>query len=280
MKPFFPTYLYIKTHNKTGLKYFGKTTNDPHRYYGSGKYWLSHLRKHGYDISTEIIGYYTSKEECQNAAENFSIINNIVESKEWANLILENGLNGGNTNRTVYLPHTDESKRKMSNTLKGRIPWNKGVPGSTPGNRQPRSEKTKELLSKANLGKKQSQETIEKRRSKMFGRAVTAETREKISNAQKGKIISEETLEKMRAVVRTEEQKLHLRNINLGKKASKETKEKLSGYVVVVDKSGEVSRISKEQYYSQVGPKNEWEWISHRSAEGMARKSISKMRRG
>jgi hypothetical protein len=44
MKLFKPTTLYVKTHNITGLKYFGKTTNDPFKYKGSGKYWLDHLK--------------------------------------------------------------------------------------------------------------------------------------------------------------------------------------------------------------------------------------------
>ena len=38
------TKLYIKTHNKTGLRYFGKTVQeDVHGYKGSGKYWTSHM---------------------------------------------------------------------------------------------------------------------------------------------------------------------------------------------------------------------------------------------
>lgn len=36
-------HLYVKIHNVTGLKYFGKTTKDPFKYRGSGKYWLAHL---------------------------------------------------------------------------------------------------------------------------------------------------------------------------------------------------------------------------------------------
>jgi transposase len=49
-------YLYVKTHNKTGLKYLGKTTKlDPHKYSGSGKRWLRHLKKHGFDYTTEIL---------------------------------------------------------------------------------------------------------------------------------------------------------------------------------------------------------------------------------
>ena len=90
-----PTYLYIKTHNITGLKYFGKTTNnDPYKYNGSGTYWKRHLNKHGNDVSTEIIGYYTDKEECLNVALKFSKDNDIVKSEEWANL-KEESLDGG-----------------------------------------------------------------------------------------------------------------------------------------------------------------------------------------
>ena len=77
MKTFLSTYLYIKTHNITGLKYFGKTTNDPITYRGSGKYWQAHLKKHGNDVTTEVLGYYTDKEECSKIALEFSINNNI-----------------------------------------------------------------------------------------------------------------------------------------------------------------------------------------------------------
>ena len=44
---FKPTYLYIKQHSITGLKYFGKTTVDPYKYKGSGMHWLRHINKHG-----------------------------------------------------------------------------------------------------------------------------------------------------------------------------------------------------------------------------------------
>ena len=92
---FKPTYLYIKTHNKTGLKYFGKTiSKDPYKYTGSGTRWTRHLNKHGNDITTEIVGYYLDEEECKKVALEFSLRNNIVESKEWANL-KEEKLDGG-----------------------------------------------------------------------------------------------------------------------------------------------------------------------------------------
>jgi len=88
-------YLYVKTHNITGLKYFGRTIKkDPYSYLGSGKYWLKHLKTHGHDISTEIVGCFENVEECMKVALEFSRANNIVSSDEWANLIEENGLGG------------------------------------------------------------------------------------------------------------------------------------------------------------------------------------------
>ena len=65
-------YLYIKTHNKTGLKYFGKTIFDPYSYNGSGKYWRRHLKKYGCDITTKIYGCYNDKNKCMEDAIKFS----------------------------------------------------------------------------------------------------------------------------------------------------------------------------------------------------------------
>jgi hypothetical protein len=93
---FKPTYLYIKTHNVTGLKYFGKTVNEnPSQYRGSGVRWLNHINYHGNDVSTELLGYFVTEDSCREAALAFSKEHHIVESSEWANLEEEDGLNGG-----------------------------------------------------------------------------------------------------------------------------------------------------------------------------------------
>jgi hypothetical protein len=111
--------LYVKTHKTTGLKYFGKTAKyDPFKYKGSGKYWLSHLNKHGNDVETEIIAQFDDSDECKKFALDFSTKNNIVESKEWANLRLENGSDGAPVGNTF----SEETIKKMSESKKGTKP--------------------------------------------------------------------------------------------------------------------------------------------------------------
>jgi hypothetical protein len=97
------TTLYIKTHNTTGLKYFGKTihTGDAfRRYRGSGVYWTKHIKQYGCLISTETYATYDESSlfgrlTLEAEALLFSEINDITESSEWANLQPENGLDGG-----------------------------------------------------------------------------------------------------------------------------------------------------------------------------------------
>jgi hypothetical protein len=110
------TILYVKIHNVTGLKYFGKTTKkDPEKYIGSGKYWKNHVKKHGYSITTVIIGKFSDPKECKEFALNFSKKYNIVESDEWANLINENGMDGAPKGHIGH-KFTDEQIKKLSET--------------------------------------------------------------------------------------------------------------------------------------------------------------------
>lgn len=113
-------YLYVKTHNDTGLKYFGKTTKkDPHKYIGSGKYWKRHLLKHGHNYSTEIIASFEDESACQEFALAFSKKNNIVNSDEWANLQEENGLDGAPIGHEGH-KFTEEQLQKISKSSKQR----------------------------------------------------------------------------------------------------------------------------------------------------------------
>lgn len=109
-----PTWLYIKQHNQTGLKYFGKTIQDPYKYPGSGLRWTRHIRKHGDDVSTIWCKLFSDKDELIKFAIKFSEENNIVESKEWANLKIENGTTGG-----AYVFTADE-KARVSKAVKDK----------------------------------------------------------------------------------------------------------------------------------------------------------------
>lgn len=107
-------YLYVKTHNKTGLKYLGKTSKcDPYSYKGSGKYWVKHIDKHGYDVNTEILLATEDLTELKDTGIFFSKLWNIVESNEWANLMMETGTGGPNPNSQNI-----EAKQKRYQTLK------------------------------------------------------------------------------------------------------------------------------------------------------------------
>ena len=103
-------YLYKKTHNKTGLQYLGKTAEpNPHQYPGSGTRWTNHIRKHGYDVTTEILKECFSNEEVKEWGLYYSTLWNIVDERDaggrkiWANLRPESGDGGDTSQCEAYL---------------------------------------------------------------------------------------------------------------------------------------------------------------------------------
>lgn len=185
-----PTWLYIKKHNKTGLKYFGKTTSkDPTNYSGSGTYWRLHLKKHGNDVSTIWCNLYSNEDLLIEEAISFSRSHDIVNSDEWANLKPETGTDGGGIFGKKL---SEDAKRKIgdanrgrkmseefcqmrSKNQKGKIPWNKGKKGSQVS---------------PNKGKKLpplSQEHKEKISNTLKGRPKPPRSKEHSNNISKGK---------------------------------------------------------------------------------------------
>ena len=151
------TYLYHKRHLITGLNYFGKTVRNPYKYKGSGVYWKRHLTQHGNHIETVKVWEFINLDECKKFAIDFSIKNNIVESKEWANFVIENGIDGQS-------PGFKNLKLSKYNKLNPRTPPSrKGIKDS---------KETKEKKRKAHLGKK-------------FG-PMSEERKQKISDSCKG----------------------------------------------------------------------------------------------
>ena len=262
-KLFKPTYLCIKTHAITGLKYFCKTTKKGYNSYpGSGLYWRRHLKEHGWSFTTELLGFYTNKEE--------------------SNAIIENGLDGG---ATWYGPRPQEMIDRI-------VAKNRGKKRSLEVREKCRQNSL--LGTKRKSGEwNQSEESKQKIREKRALQVITKESREKaaeklrgrkrpdVSIRLKGKKKSPETIERMKQAQQNkgplnEDTKQKIREKRKLQVFTVETKEKLKGKIVCVNYSGEIQKIEKELFYSQTGPGEQRTWVFHNSNEGKNRK----MRRG
>jgi len=183
-------YLYVKTHNKTKLKYLGKTVQDPFAYKGSGKRWINHIKKHGNDVTTEIVGTYETIEDLRSDSVIISEKYNIVNSEEWANLRPETG-DGGDTSKYI-----DYSKLNRGKGLTYEQRYG--------------TEKAEELI-------KLRKETLGKNSSKRKGKTLTD-----LYGAERAEKITKENSEKHKGIKQqpyTEERK---RNISLSKKGKKQ----------------------------------------------------------
>lgn len=164
-------YFYLKI-APDGLKYVGITIQNPYKYRGSGIYWSKHLYSHDFcasDLITIILFSSTSEEEVNAFAFKYSIDNNIVDSKEYANLMPESGIGSTKGRRT-----SDETKRKIGRSNKGRKPSQETIDRiiknrkSTKGYKH--TEETKKKLSEMAFKRgKRSMEIINKIRDKQKG---------------------------------------------------------------------------------------------------------------
>jgi len=137
--------LLIKTHSKTGAKYFCKTNRENwQNYKGSGPYWLNHLKKYGNEHITEVYAEFENIcEELVETALKFSEENDIVNSELWKNQIPEDGLGGGTWMKGLtYEECFGESKAKLIKKKQSKQ----------------KSKEHKQALSKSRIGKKLSEE--------------------------------------------------------------------------------------------------------------------------
>lgn len=121
-------HLYVKQHDITKLKYFGKTIrSNPFSYTGSGTRWIKHIKENGKQhVKTLEVYSFDSQKDCTEFAIDYSKKHSIDESKEWANLQLENGKNGpvGQTKEKSHMfgkKLSSKTKEKMSNSRKGNL---------------------------------------------------------------------------------------------------------------------------------------------------------------
>lgn len=176
-----PTRLYIKQCPHCGLKYFGKTTSeDIEKYEGSGVRWQRHLKKHGatpihlwnsdWYYDTSIIRF----------AIKFSNLNKIVESKEWANLAIENGMQGGYLGEEVSKRISEGVKRVQSTDE-----WKETVGKEATRRRQKTRRKTvSDPKWKETVGKEATKKRLETVSDPEWKETVGKKSREKISKTR------------------------------------------------------------------------------------------------
>ena len=140
------TYLYVKQHGVTGLRYFGKTTRDPEKYQGSGLYWRKHIKKHGQTVKTVWAEKFDDPADCEEFALLFSDLFDIVADDLWANMKPENGRDGwpAGTPNPRSIPQSAETRAQKSAKLKGYNFNNSGI--NNPNYGKSMSEETKEKM--------------------------------------------------------------------------------------------------------------------------------------
>lgn len=107
-------YLMLKTHNVSGIKYLCKTSrSNPYTYSGSGKIWKRHLKKYGWSFTTEILAECKTKDELIQKGQYYSTLWDVVNSKQFANLVPENG-DGGPTMTGKKMPKKHSINKSKS----------------------------------------------------------------------------------------------------------------------------------------------------------------------
>ena len=163
-------YLLLKTHNKTGLKYLCQTKRkDPVAYHGSGTRWLRHLRSHGFDFSTKILGKYLTKDKLVKAGQKYSEKWNVKKNRKFANLIDEKG-DGGDTSKFIDYNNMKPMPRGL---------W-----------KRPDLTKYNQTRINPQKGKKLSYSTRKKMSKAQTGRVMSDETKKKLSKSRTGMKLS------------------------------------------------------------------------------------------
>ena len=129
-----------------------------------------------------------------------------------------------------HKPHTEETKRKISEALLGKIVTEETKRKMSEVHKGKKlTEERKRKISKARLGTKHTEETKRKisealsgEKNHNYGKKLTEETKRKIGEFHKGKIVTEETKRKMSEVKSGEKHPFY------GKTHTEESKRKMS----------------------------------------------------
>ena len=193
--------VYRTTNLINGKTYIGQhkfDLNKDDKYLGSGVLISKAIKKYGRgNFKKEIIEVALSKFEV-NALEKYYIAKERALGKAEYNIS-----NGGEGN--MGYRHTDEDRRKMSESHKGNIPWMKG---------KHHTEEAKEKNRQAHLGKKLSQEACKNISEGKKGKKKTESTKRKMMEYSKNR--SEEHIRKLSEANQRKAQAYHKYKANGG----------------------------------------------------------------
>ena len=160
--------------------------------YKHNKYFTSAIKKYGWEnISHEILFESLSENDAKILEKQYIHLYDSTNRNKGYNMTL-----GGDG--TLGHEVTEETRRKISQSQKGRVPWNKGKKGIT------LSEETRQKISKSLKGRILSEETRQKISKSHKGLKHTESTKNKLSIIKKGQVsprkgitLSEETIQKI-----------------------------------------------------------------------------------
>lgn len=199
-------YIYLITDTTNGMKYTGKHHYnkegelDPN-YHGSGVIIKNIYKKRPETLKEEYIKTCYSEEEMCNDEQYYIKFFNTLWPNGYNLTEGGDGWSGGPCEEMrrklseVHKNISDETRRKMSLSAKGRTPYNKG---------KHLSEEHKKKIGEANKGKTMSEEARKKisesnsgEKHHFFGKHHSEETKKKLSSALKGRIMSDEHKKKI-----------------------------------------------------------------------------------
>lgn len=184
-------YIYETQNLINGRAYIGqhKGQYNP-RYIGSGIILKRAIRKYGQNnFNNKLLAFGYSRKGL-NMLEQLFIEEYRLKALNGLYNLTDGG-EGGYTGAKGW-HHPEETKRMMSLLRKGRVAWNKGLPGIFKGHRHTieakikNSEKHKGRISPWK-GKHPLTETLEKMRQANLGKKMSEESRQKISRANLGR---------------------------------------------------------------------------------------------
>lgn len=280
-------YLYVKIHNKTGLRYLGQTKRkDFHRYPGSGTRWLKHLNKHGFDYTTQILLITDDKKELKETGKFFSNFFRIVESKDWANLKPEEG-DGGQDSAVQLKKVKDGSHHFLTEEFadKQRKRQLKLVENGTHAFQDEKfKERKREQIRQKVLENKyhfQNKEKAKERTMKMIEAGThnflgPKVNRKRLENGSHNFLDKEAARKEQRKRIKdgTHPFLNSETQSKITQKRLAENRHNFQNMLYVVDKEGFTIHVPREEYHAnKIGPKEDWKYVNVNSKEAKSRKN-------